>query len=197
MKLATYNDFTTTKFSSSTAIRSASISSLAYESLPKLTMSSSSCFTTKSLGYSSGPSELFDTCVRVTGGRLFTGKAEGCSFTGMWQAAVTSILGRRKAVRHVTENCLVTWKGGRLLYHIRKEVTCCEEKVPETLKCPGIEYLFDLRTTTFFEQFFLVLLYHGHRKPLTHSCRHQFPACVRGYLSEIAYITEISKLRIW
>ena len=32
----------------------------------------------------------------------------------------------------------MTWKGGRLLCHIWKEVTCSEEKEPETLKCPGI-----------------------------------------------------------
>ena len=64
--------------------------------------------------------------------------ADESSFTGMWQAVVTSILGRRKAIHHVNENCLVTWKGGRLLCLIWKEVTCSEEKEPETLKCPGM-----------------------------------------------------------
>ena len=71
--------------------------------------------------------------------------ADESSFTGMWQAVVTSILGRWKAVHHVNENCLVTWKGGRLLCHIWKEVMCSEEKEPETLKCPGIGWTLTMK----------------------------------------------------
>ena len=52
------------------------------------------------------------------------------------ETTITSILGRRKAVHHVTET--VTWKGGRLFHHIWKKVMSSEEKEPETLNCPGI-----------------------------------------------------------
>ena len=130
--------------SSSTVVRSASMSSsLAFEVLPKLSMSSSRCFTTKFFIRNEWTTwclhwdpmwtvEKVESClpwltekclmilvrwkaVHWEGGRLFTGKVEGCSLCSNFY------IGKVEGSSPCNWNCLMTWKGRRLIHHIWKK----------------------------------------------------------------------------